>query len=375
MTLLQDVAGALGVSAELSVDLSAIVTNYRRIGSLCGAPVGAVVKADAYGLGMAPISAALAEAGCRDFFVAHLSEGLALRSELGPGPRIYVLNGVWPGSEGAAVAAEIVPVINTFGQARAWRGQAKSAPVAVQFDSGMSRLGLAAEDAARLADDAEQLGPLNIQLLMTHMACADSPRDPANIKQLAAFHRLAAQFPGVPVSFANSAAAVGGWASAGDLARAGLALFGINPVPGGAMDLSPAIRLRARVLQTRTITAGTGVGYGLTFVANAPTRIATVAMGYADGWPRSLSGRGVACYQGTRLPMAGRVSMDSFGLDISALEPGALKAGEFVDLISPEQTIEAVAEAAGTIPYEILTGLGSRLSRRFTKRPERPEHG
>ena len=201
---------------------------------------------------------------------------------------------------------------------------------------------------------------------MTHLACADDPDHAANRRQLDRFRALAARVaPSAPVSIANSAASGLAPTFHGDLVRAGLALFGAAPSPGFVGRLRPVVRVEARVIQVRSVEAGAGVGYGLTHTAPRPSRLATVAVGYADGWPRRLGGRADAWFRGVRLPIVGRVSMDSMTLDVTALPPGALDEGDHVELIGPNATLEAVAAQAETIPYEILTGLGQRLRRSY----------
>lgn len=358
---------AFGVSAEITIDLSVLVANYRKIAATTDAPTAAVVKADAYGMGLSEIAGALLQAGCRDYFVAQLPEAVELRTQIGSGSRIFVLGGLWPGTEQAAHALGIIPVLNSLQQVRAWsdfgRRHSKSLAAAIQIDTGMSRLGLSPEEVVELASDGGLLHPLDVQLILTHLACADTPKHHANLEQLSAFNELRRRLPAAPVSFANSAVAVGEWAPPGGLIRTGIALFGVNPAPENPNRLENAVGLKARVHQIRSIPAGRSVGYGYTYQASARRSIATIALGYADGWRRSLSNRGAAFVDGMRMPMVGRVSMDTFGLDVT--EAHALKEGDFVELIGPNQSLEAVAEAAGTIPYEILTGLGRRIVRRF----------
>lgn len=357
----------LASGARLAIDLAAVAYNYRLIEAKVGATVAAVVKADAYGLGMAPVALALAGAGCRDFFVAHLQEALALRREAPLEARIYVLHGLWPGAERAAADEGVIPVLNSLGQMQAWRRLARQRgqrlPAVLQVDTGMSRLGMSRHEVDWLTADPEIFSDLDIRLLMSHLACADHPDAAGNARQRAAFTDVIARLPPVDQSFANSAAALSARPSFGGLVRAGLALFGASPVPGEDFGLRPVVRLEARVLQCRSICAGDGVGYGHTFIASEAMRIATVAMGYADGWPRGLDGRAAAYFGDQRLPVLGRVSMDSFVVDASGLEPGALRAGDWVELIGRHQSVEDIATAAGAIPYEILVNLGPRLQR------------
>lgn len=368
-------------SARLIVDLDAILANYAMIVErVAPARAAAVVKADAYGLGAAVVAPALARAGCRDFFVALLSEALELKPLLPADARIYVLNGLAPGAEHACAAAGVRPVINTLDQSRRWADQARRSgrrsPAAVQVDSGMSRLGLEAGDVEQLAADPAFSDAVEVVLVMSHLACADSPADAANEVQRRRFAELAERLaPGAPRSLANSGGSLAEAAFHCDLVRPGIALYGGEPIDGGASGLKRVVTLEARVAQVRTIPAGAGVGYGLTYIAPDQRRIATIGLGYADGWPRRLGGRAAAFWRGQRLPIIGRVSMDSMGIDISALPPGAIAEGDFVELIGPEQTLQAVADLAGTVTYEILTSLGRRFARIYRSQTASEEKG
>lgn len=356
---------------RLFIDLDALIANHRALSALVAPAVcAAVVKADAYGLGVLPVSRALSQAGCSTFFVAHLAEGLELRPELPADARIFILNGLPAGAEAACADAGLIPVLNSITQALDWadfaQGRNEKLPAALQADSGMSRLGMAHADLQRLAADPLFTANVDLRLFMSHLACADHAGAQANEDQRRAFEAAAALFPGVPRSLANSGGAFLGAAFHGDVARCGIAQYGgtASDLPGGT--LAPVVRLQARVVQTRTVMLGTGVGYGLDFRADAPTRIATLGVGYADGWSRALGGgRGCAWFEGVRLPIAGRVSMDSMTIDLGALEEGVLVEGDWVDLIVGDHGIDDVATAAGTISYEILTSLGRRYERNY----------
>lgn len=358
-------------SARLIIDLKALCANYSAIAAqVAPARAGAVVKANAYGLGADRVAPALARLGCRDFFVAHLSEAEELRPLLPEDTRLFILNGLCPGAEEACLAARAIPVLNSPEQVRAWvalcKAEGRPLDAAVQVDSGMSRLGLSAEDISALQAKIDFHHDLNVVLVMSHLACADEADHPANSHQLDQFEALANLLPPAPRSLANS----GGCflslpAFRQDVVRPGVSLYGVAPHAGAPSPIQPVVRLDARVLQVRSIPAGRGVGYGLTYAPEQPARIATIGVGYADGWLRSLSNRGAAYFNGVRLPVAGRVSMDSICLDVTALPEGALKAGDVVELIGPNQPLEAVAADAGTIPYEILTSLGQRYAREW----------
>jgi alanine racemase len=361
-------------AGRLTLDLGAIAANWRR---LCGlypaARVGAVVKADAYGLGADRIAPMLAGLGCRDFFVAHLAEALALKPLLQDGAKLFVLNGLAPGSESRCAEAGIVPVLNAPEQAEAWCALAKRLsrrlPAALQVDTGMSRLGLSETELDHVMTSTDDNGRVEPCLLMSHMACADTPDARANADQIVRFRRFADRLPSVPRSLANSAAALFLPEAAGDVLRPGLVLYGVDPGSGGAPGMLPAVQLDARVIQTRTIPAGAGVGYGLDYVAATPRRIATISAGYADGWPRALGGKGAVWFQGHRLPLLGRVSMDSCVADVTNLPEGNIRPGDTVELIGPHQSVSDLAGLLNTTPHEILTGLGRRFARTFANEP------
>jgi len=360
------------LAGVLTIDLNALVSNWAYLSATTQAEeVGAVVKADAYGLGARAVVTALARAGCRRFFVAHLAEAAEILDLIPADGWVAVLNGLNPGAEGpcADLGADlgVRPALNSVGQARRWQAEAERRgarlPALLQFDSGMSRLGVSAQEAQDLAVDSGFAAAVRLDAVMSHLACGDDPDAPANAEQLARFRSLAALFPGVPRSFANSPGCLLPPAFHGTIARPGLGLYGANPGSATPSPFTPVVRLQARVIQTRRVPAGAGVGYGLTWHADAETGLATLAVGYADGWLRSLSGRGAAYWQGTRLPIVGRVSMDSITVSLAALTGDWPQEGDLVDLIGPDCPIETVAAEAGTIPYEILTSLGHRYER------------
>jgi alanine racemase len=363
-------ADSRSAGGVLTIDLAALAQNYRRLCTRAApAPVAAVVKADAYGLGAARVVPVLLESGCRDFFVAHLVEAVRLKPYLPADARLYVLNGLLPGGERLCADLGAIPVLNSIDQIRAWSRLAaalgKPLAAALQVDTGMARLGLSFDELERLAADPKPLAGIPLRLIMSHLACADEPELEANPRQLAVLRAASRLFPGVPVSFANSGGVFLGADYHGDLARPGVALYGGTTNPAEP-PMQPVVRLDVRVIQTRTVPAGTAVGYGGAHVTKHETRIATLSAGYADGLPRSLGNRGAAYWNGTRLPILGRVSMDSLMVDVSALAADALPPGALVELIGPHQTLEAIAADADTISYEILTRLGQRYHRQYT---------
>ncbi|WP_217573952.1 alanine racemase [Mesorhizobium sp. GbtcB19] len=354
--------------AILTIDLGAIRENYRRLKArLNGVRCAGVLKADGYGLGAAQVAAALAKEGCDIFFVALLGEGIALRKAIGLRPDIFVLNGLPPGSEAEAAAAALCPVINSIAQLKAWREIARSLgrtlPAAIQVDSGMARLGMAPAEVEAVASEAGTFEGIDIRFVMSHLARADEPQVAANEKQRREFERLRKMLPSALASLANSSGIFLGPAYHYDLARPGAALYGVNPTPKELNPMLPVIRLQAKVAQTREVGAGAGIGYGHAHQADGPLRLATISLGYGDGWHRRAAS--AAWFEGMRLPFIGRVSMDSIILDISALPAGRLGEGDLVELIGPLQSVDDAAGHAGTIGYEILTSLGARFHRRY----------
>jgi alanine racemase len=356
--------------AVLTIDLAAIVANWRQLQARVGsADCAAVVKADAYGLGAAQVAPALAAAGCRQFFVAHLDEAIALKPLLPAAATVSVLHGPTPGSEAEFVARGVRPVLNSRPQIDAWRRLAqrldRELDAIVQVDTGMARLGLDAAELQGLASDAQSLVGIRVACVMSHLACAEQPAHPANAAQRERFVTARRLLPAAPASLANSSGVFLGPDYHFNLVRPGAALYGIAPVQGSPNPMRPVVRLEGRVIQTRDIGAGTAVGYGEGWRSERPTRIATVSVGYADGWLRSLGNRGLAWFGDVALPIVGRVSMDTVTLDAGALPDGALAQGSLVELIGEHQGVDAVAEAADTIGYEILAGLGSRYARSY----------
>jgi alanine racemase len=353
------------------VDLAAIATNWRR---LCArhAPgaVAAVVKADAYGLGAAGVAAHLHAAGCRHFFTAHLSEALALRPLL-PGAMLAALNGPPAGTEPAHLAHDILPVLGSLDDIDRWtafaRRQGTRLPALLHVDTGMNRLGLDAAGLARIAADPARLDGLSLRYVLTHLAAAELADDPANAAQLHRFAAACAMLPPAPRSLANSSGLFLGPAFASDLARPGAALYGVNPTPGRPNPMRVPVRLQARILQMREIQAGEGVGYNALWRARRPSRIATLGIGYADGWPRALSGSSLAAipvtpgFDGPPVPLVGRVSMDLTTCDVT--DHPTLHPGDWLELMGPRVTPDDIAAAAGTSAYELLTGLGPRIAR------------
>ncbi|UIJ70310.1 alanine racemase [Aurantimonas sp. HBX-1] len=371
----------------LEIDRAALQANWRTLAARQpGARTGAAVKADGYGLGAADVATALHQAGCRDFFVAWASEGVAVREALaragldsgGAATRIYVLQGLEAATVALHLAHDLVPVLSTPDDVACWRDGTSAAasrvPAALQLETGMNRLGLGEADA-RHAAALHAAGDLPLCLVMSHLASADEPTAQSD-DQLQRFLALSALFPGVPRSLANSAGVFLGPGFGFDLTRPGIGLYGGSAGPRSTGVLQPVARLTAAILQVRTARAGEVVGYGAAVRLERNTRIATVGIGYADGLPRAASGAGIALrplcpaadalLAGQRVPVIGRISMDMTLLDVSALPEGGVQPGDRVEFFGPGVAIDDVAAAAGTIAYEILTGMGRRVARHWT---------
>jgi len=365
--------------AILTVDLAALVENWRLLKRRVDAPcdMGAVVKADAYGLGLEPVARALKAAGCGTFYVAHVDEGIALRLILGHGPRIVVMHGANPGTERDFAAQRLVPILNSPAQIKAWRGFAQANDVLmeslVQVDTGMNRLGLTPDEFAALMDDPDGFAGLTPLALMSHMACAETPDHPLNRRQrerfASALSTFRLKFADAKGSLVNSSGIFLGKPFHYDLARPGAALYGVNPTPALPNPMIPVVRLSAKILQVRRVDAASPVGYGATFQAPDGAKLATVSMGYADGLLRSWGASGHAFIDDLRVTVAGRVSMDLTTFDVSNAPESSLGPTALIDIIGSRQTVDDVARQAGTIGYEILTALGRRYHRRYLPAP------
>ena len=362
------VAAAPETGSTLTVDLAAIAANWRALSDrLLAAECAAVVKANAYGLGLPQVTSALRQAGCKTFFVADLAEARTVRSRA-PEAAIYVLHGFTPDWGDGLIEINARPVINSttelaewdaFVAAHSWRGGA-----ALQVDTGMRRLGISPDEAAALAPrvHTENHG---IALLMSHLVCAEIADHPLNARQIHLFRELHTLYPGVPASLANSSGIFLGDAGHFDLARPGAALYGVNPTPGKPNPMKPTVELGARILQLRSVGRDDTVGYDATWTAKRNSRIAVIALGYADGLMRAGSGSdqkpgGAAIVAGQRCPIVGRISMDLVCADVTDLPDGAVHRGDQAGLIGGDILIDDVAAAARTIGYEVLTRLGLR---------------
>jgi len=397
--------GGMTTATELVIDLDAIAENWRRLASLHTGATAAVLKANAYGLGATYVAPKLLAAGCRHFFTAHLSEALEIRPLIpqpslraersNPGsaargpeagllrsarndggdecrttlqePMLAVLHGVLPGEEAIFVEQNLTPVLCSLSDIALWRAEAarreQTLDALLHIDTGMSRTGLSPADVATLRENPSLLAGINIHTIMTHLVSAEIPADPINQTQLARFQAAKTLFPTAAASLANSSGSFLGPAFTAGLTRPGAALYGVNPTPGARNPMRPVVSLTARILQIRDIQAGETVGYNGIWTAQRPTRIATIAVGYADGFHRSLSNAGKAFWNGDEIPLVGRVSMDLTTYDVT--EWPEITEASSLQLIGEDHPVDALAAEAGTNGYEILTSLGRRYQRRY----------
>lgn len=360
--------GSRHPGAVLTVDLHAIRANYRFLRGKVGRNVqcAAVMKADAYGLGADCVGVALYIEGCRHFFVAHFDEGLRLQP-LVADAEIYVLNGLPRGCERDCAHAGLTPVLNSLEQFEAWSQCAKvlgkMLPAVIQIDSGMNRFGWSRSEIARWIEAGAGTDHIDVRFVMSHLACADTPLHPANETQLNRFRDLTRYFPGWPRSFANSSGIFLGREYHFDLVRPGAALYGLNPVPGQPNPMRPVVRLTTNVIQLRDADKGHCVGYGADCQIGSPARLATLSIGYADGLHRALHASGRVYFDDQPLPIAGRISMDCMSVDVTAVP--SMSPGAEIDVIGCHQSVDDLAEATGTIGYEVLVHLGHRFERRY----------
>lgn len=364
---------------RLTVDLGALADNWRDMARRSGkARASAVVKADAYGMGIEDCGATLYHAGARDFFVATVAEGATLRPHA-PEARIFVLSGIWPGQERLVFANDLVPVVASEEQLSFWMGlmaERGDHPFALHVDTGFNRLGLSLDDALFLADDVTRPASFDPVLVLSHLACADTPSSPMNRMQLESFQQVVAAFEGVESSLSASAGIFLGPDYHFDLTRPGIALYGGEAVNGVANPMRAVAKAEARILQIREAKQGQTVSYGGTLRLTRDSRLAIASVGYADGYHRSLSGSGIPLREmgnsgahgfvnGHKVPIAGRVTMDLTIFDVTDLPANAIRAGDYIELFGPNMPVDDVARAAGTIGYEMLTGLGLRYERQY----------
>jgi alanine racemase len=370
--------GAVSAAARglLTVDLAGIKANWRWLAAVAqGAECAGVVKADAYGMGLEAVVEALWEAGCRTFFVATLTEGRRLKVAL-PAATAYVLDGLMPGTAALYPSYGLRPILGSLPEIEEWAAFARSvggAPAAaVHIDTGMNRLGMTAGEVDVLAAKPALLDAFPVALIMSHLACGDTPTSPMNARQKAVFDALRAKLPAAPASLANSAGTLLGADYRYDLVRPGIALYGGRAIDGRPNPAAKVVRVEARILQTREAAAGEMVGYGATYTLTRPSRLATIAAGYADGFLRSISGpigrpSPPAYIGGYPAPIIGRVSMDVLTIDVTDVPTALAQRGAWAELIGRHVQIDDLADSSGTIGYEVLTRLGPRFQRVYVQ--------
>ena len=368
-------AVATGYGGRLTVDLGALKRNWQALDKVSrGALTGAVVKADAYGTGIAQSARALYEAGARFFFAATPDEGIVVRAALPDDSHIFILNGLFPGSAPLYVGERLMPCLASIPMLEEWleaclaRNQAL--PAALHFDTGINRLGFRLNEASIVKRLVDQVGYAP-QMIMSHLACADIPGHEKNRTQLALFASVLSQFPNIPASLANSAGLMTNRENHFQMVRPGIALYGGRAVAGRRNPMAPVVTLEAPILMVKDVKTGEAVGYGALQTMTRDSRIAVVGIGYADGFFRSLSSadnhRGTqVVIAGQTCPVVGRVSMDMIGVDVTDLSelppPGAM-----AEIIGKTVTVDDHADVAGTLGYEVLTSLKGRYVRQYVE--------
>lgn len=337
-----------------------IVANWRTIAALTpDSEPGAVVKANAYGHGVGPVARALYESGCRTFFVAYVDEGAELRAIVGPDAGILVFNGTDADDRVTVQTARLIPVMNAIPDLQSWLSYTRTEPYAVHVDTGMNRLGIRPEQLPEMIDMSRDHPPVHV---MSHLVDSDAPDALLNTRQCYSFRDLVNSLTNAKKSLANTGGCFLGQMYGFDITRPGIGLYGGGPIPPDGVKILPGMTLEAPILTVQTAQPGETVGYGATHTFDAPTILATVALGYGDGFPRSASNTGYASLGGTPCPIVGRVSMDLITIDVSAAA-GLAKPGAFAQFIGPDIPLEDQAQRAGTVGYELVTGLGHRVRR------------
>lgn len=366
-----------GMTGRLSVDLGAIAQNWRALDRVSpNALTAAVVKGDAYGCGLGPVSQALAEAGAQFFFVATPDEALELRAAA-PDVHVFVLNGLYPGAAELYAHERLMPVLSSLPMLEEWLRYCtqhnQAFPAGLHFDTGMNRLGFRLNELSVIRAQIDELG-YQPQMVMSHFACADQPAHEKNRAQLALFQSLMTQFPGVPASLANSAGLMTSREHHFQLVRPGIALYGGRAVTGRRNPMAHVVTLEMPILQVKEAKTGETVGYGATYTLSRDSRLAILGIGYADGLFRALSGSnthagGKAAIRGTVCPIVGRVSMDLVAVDITALGDNVPVPGELAEILGSHVSVDDQADAANTIGYEILTAMKGRYPREYLRAP------
>jgi alanine racemase len=362
----------LSARAVLTIDLAALRANWARLNEVSGrAECAGVIKADAYGLGLAPIARALTSEGCKTFFVATVDEGRAAR-EVQPGATVYVLDGLLPGAEAHYAGFDLRPALSSIAEVRDWaaysRARGRKLAAALHIDTGLNRLGMPEREVEQLASEPGLLGAFETTLIMSHLACADEPNNPMNTHQCERFNMLRAKLPAAPASLSNSGGTFLGPAFHFDVVRPGIALYGGRAHEEKPNPMRTVVRLTARILQVHDVGPGATVGYGGIFKVQRPSRIATIGCGYADGFLRALSvatgEAGPVGFIGEYpVPIVGRVSMDFITVDVTDVPEELTRRGAWVEVMGQRVTVDDLTDRAGTIGYELLSRLGPRVHR------------
>ena len=362
----------LSARAVLTIDLAALRANWARLNEASGrAECAGVIKADAYGLGIGPITQALTNEGCKTFFVASVDEGRAARA-VQPGATIYILDGLLPGAEAHYSGFDLRPVLSSLAQVRDWaaysRARGRRLAAALHIETGMHRLAMPEYELRQLTAEPDMLGMFELTLVMSHLACADDPANAMNERQRERFNALRAVLPAAPASLSNSGGTFLGREYHFDVVRPGIALYGGRAHEGRPNPMRTVVRLAARIMQVQDVPPGATIGYGATFKVQRPSRIATIACGYADGFLRALSvstgQAGPVGYIGDYpVPIVGRVSMDFITVDVTDVPEEMVRRGGWVEVMGQRVTVDDLTDQAGTIGYELLSRLGPRVHR------------
>lgn len=361
-------------ASQALIDLNALKANYAILrGRAKNSEVAGVVKANGYGLGSTKIGQSLFEAGCRTFFTAHFSEALRLRAEL-TDCHIAVLHGLHKMEFAEAVAHKIIPVVQSYAALLEWtdfcRARGEKLPTIIQLDTGMNRLGLGVNEQDLLVARPELLEPVELKYWLSHFCSAEEATNPFNVEQAKRFAGLLAKLPPAKASLCNSSGIFLDQKLHYDLVRPGVALYGANPTPDAPNPMQPVLTLQSPILQVRTVRRGDTVGYNQTYRFEKEGKVATIALGYADGYSRALNNKGIARINDFDAPIIGRISMDLITLDVTDIPDTVAHTGAMAVMIGSHRTIDQVASEAQTIAYEILTSLGTRLERIYINEPQ-----
>jgi alanine racemase len=364
---MQDISNVLSV---LKINVANIVKNYKLVKDAVGEAtnVAAVVKSDCYGLGVKKIVPELAKAGCNEFYVANVDEGIALRDVL-KSERIFVLHGINKGEERYFLKHNLIPVLNNEHQVEIWEASAKALkeklPASLNIDTGMTRLGMSLDQFEQIINDLKNKSLLDIIYIKTHLACANETSNKMNEDQFDKFKIIIKKYPGYKYSFANSPGFILGEKYWYDQVRVGAMLYGINPSDNKNFTVNPVVEVTSKIIKIYDITKEGTIGYGASYHLKPGMAIATMPVGYADGYFRSLSNKGHCYINGIKTPIIGNISMDLTTIDITNVPKRLRQIGQEIELIGKNISLETIASIANTISYEVLTSLGNRYRREY----------